>query len=470
MKNVDLGLVLGACICMGSLVANVDAGRTQSPNFVVILADDQGWNGLSVPMDPDDPQSGSSYYRTPNLSRFALQGMRFSQAYSGGPTCSPSRHSIQFGRSPSSLKIFGADDITEFDAESGESIANVLKSINPDYVCAHLGKWHVGKDPDVLGYDVHDGPTKNGEGQSKDPEDPKYTFSLSRRASEFMEEQVAEKRPFFIQVSYYADHLKFQALQETIKKYETEYADDATEYQKDPLWAAMNENLDTGIGMVLEKLEELGIADNTYVIYTADNGFEDKKDHDEPVEERGFYKAYPQRSHKYKISEGGIRVPFIVRGPGVPANSHSSSAVIGTDIFPTLMELAGGADRIPERVEGGSLVSHLKSGGAQPIKRSNPYLVFKFSKPGGRDIAIVEEDFKLIKDIKADKLLLYNLSEDIGERNNLASSQPERAERMYNTMTAYFERCGWEESMESDGKTSDDGGKKAKKKAKKKSE
>ena len=459
--------LLAAGEFFGPTVASA-ASPKAAPNFVVILADDQGWNGLSVRMDPNEPGSGSTYFRTPNLARLAEQGMRFSQAYSASPTCSPSRHSIQFGRSPASLKIFGADGIEEFDATPGESLANVLKSINPNYVCAHLGKWHVGKAPDVLGYDVHDGSTANGDGQSKDPRDPKFTFDLSRRANEFMAQQVKAQRPFLIQISYYADHLKFQALAETIKQYKTKYAADATEYHKDPLWAAMNENLDSGIGMVLKQLEELGIADNTYVIYTADNGFEDKFDHDCPIEERGFYKAYPQRSHKYKVSEGGIRVPFIVRGPGVPTNSHSSAAVIGTDIFPTVMELAGGANRIPPRVEGDSLVAHLKSCGAAPIKRSNPFLAFKFSKGGGRDIAIVEEDFKLLKDLKENKLLLYNLGADIGERNNLAATQPERAARMYATLKDYFKRCGWDEAVEVGLKQSQSADKKAQKKAAKK--
>jgi len=273
-------------------------------------------------------------------------------------------------------------------------------------------------------------------------------FSLSRLANDFMEAQVEAGRPFFLQISYYADHLAFQALPETVRKYETERADKATKYQNNPLWAAMNENLDAGIGMVLEKINELGIADNTYIFYTADNGYECKKDFGKPVHERGYYQAYPLRSHKYHVSEGGIRVPFIVCGPGIPANTHSSVPVVGTDVFTTVMDIAGGMDRVPERVEGASLLAHLKSGGRKPVRRKDPFLVFKYTKPHNtHDIAIVQGNYKLIKDIDTGRVFLFNLKEDIGESRNLAEQYPELAKRMYAEMTDYFKRFGWNESM-----------------------
>jgi len=191
--------------------------RADKPaNIILILADDQGWNALSTRMDPDEPGSGSTYYQTPRLAKLAEEGMRFSQAYSPAPTCSPTRHAIQFGRSPSSLKIWGADGIRNWDAEDDESLANVLKRLHPEYVCAHFGKWHIGHTPDQLGYDVHDGPNGNATGNSKDPEDPKKIFELSRKANEFMAKQVEAGRPFFLQISHYADHLRYQALQKSM--------------------------------------------------------------------------------------------------------------------------------------------------------------------------------------------------------------------------------------------------------------
>lgn len=420
----------------------------KSPNIVFILGDDQGWNALSAPMDPNEPGSGSVYYDTPRLAQLAAGGMRFSQAYSPAPTCSPSRHAILFGRSPTSLKIFNADGISDYDAKVSESLPHVLKGINSEYVCAHLGKWHIERSPGEMGYDVHDGNKMNADGNSTDPNDPKMIFDLSRRSNAFMEAQVKADKPFFLQISHYANHLKYQAQEETIHKYATERADKATPYQNSPLWAAMNENLDTGVGMVLDQIEKLGIADDTYVIYTADNGYEAKTDFGKAVRERGFYKAYPQRSHKYHVSEGGIRVPFIIRGPGIPANSHSATPVVGTDVFATVMDLAGGLNRMPKRVEGASILAHAKSGGAKPVRRKDPFLVFKYTKERPpHDAAIVQGNYKLIKDINTGRIFLFNLNTDIGERRNLADAQPERAQRMYKLMTAYFKRFGWDESQ-----------------------
>lgn len=427
--------------------------RSRRPNIVLIVADDQGWNGLSTPMDPANPGSGSSYFRTPSLATLARQGTRFSQAYSPAPTCSPSRHAIQFGRSPTSLGIFGGDGIRpgEINADPTAALAHCIKRVDPAYACAHLGKWHIAFKPEALGYDEvaysGKGPEGNPNAQSSDPRDPKFIFSLTKKANAFIETQAETGRPFFIQISHYADHLRYAALPETVQKYKTQYGGDATPYHNDPLWAAMNENLDTGVGMVLDKLDELGIADNTYVIYTADNGFEDKHDFGKPVDERGYYKAFPQRSHKYHVSEGGVRVPFIIRGPKAPAGAHSPAPVAGIDIFPTVLDIVGGLDQAPADVEGGSLLAHLESGNEEPVPRSNPFFVFKFTKPRAPyDAAIVQGDHKLIKDFATNSVFLFNLKDDIGEQNNLATANPDRANRMHAMMTDYFARFGWDES------------------------
>jgi len=449
---------LCAATCSLPRLRAAGAAAPKKPNIILILADDQGWNALSARADPDVAGSGSTYYRTPRLAQLAKEGMRFSQAYAPAPTCSPTRYAIQFGRSPASLHIWGADHIgTDIDARPADALANRLKQADPDYVCAHMGKWHIAFEPQTLGYDVvatgegHDprarNPVARNNPDSKNPEDPKFIFSLTEKANAFIEKQAKARRPFFLQISHYADHLRYQALPETVEAYETERAGKATTYQHNPLWAAMNENLDTGVGRVLDTIDKLGIRNNTYVIYTADNGYEDKKDFGKPVHLRGYYKAHPQRSHKYHVSEGGIRVPFLVRGPGIPANTHSPTAVVGTDVFPTVMEIVGKADAVPATVEGASLLAHLTSGGREPVRRKDPFLVFKYTKPHGRhDLAIVQPPYKVIKDADSGQTFLYNLEEDIGESPDLAGQKPELAKRLYDTMTAYFQRFGWDES------------------------
>ncbi len=452
MKRFMLFVVMLSCVVMVVAATSVFAGEGRNsdvrPNFVFILADDQGWNGLSTQMDPDLPGSGSTYYRTPNLDKLASQGMRFSRAYSSSATCGPSRYSIQYGRSPSSLGLFASTSWGEinFTGKNSESLLVTLKKACPEYAAAHFGKWHIKALPEELGFDIDDGTNGNGEGNSKDAKDPKKIFEITNKGIKFMEQQAKDGKPFFLQISHYANHKAYQALAETIEKYETKYAGDATEYQNSPLWAAMNENLDAGVGMVLDKIKELGIEDNTYVIYTADNGYEGRDCATSPVEERVFHKAYPLLAHKYVINEGGIRVPFIVRGPGIPAGASSKTRVVGHDIFPTILDVVGHADKIPESIEGGSLLPLLQSGGKKKVVREDPFMVFRYTRDA-RDVCIIQDDYKLLKELASGKMHLWKIDEDLGEQKNLFKDQPERADKMYATMTEYFKRFGWDESQ-----------------------
>ena len=418
---------------------------SEKPNIIFLLTDDQGWNSLSIPADPAIPGSGSTYFQTPHTSKLAKEGIRFSMAYSPAPTCGPSRTSIQYGMSPISVGKFAELLPTNLPAASDAMISR-LKKAHPEYKAAHLGKWHQRtRSPEEIGYDLSDGKTMNGEGNSKNPLDPKLVFSMAKKANKFMAKQVKNDNPFFMQVSFYANHLKYQALAETIAKYEKR-ADRATKYHNSALWAAMNEDLDTAIGMILDQVEKLGIKDNTYIIYTADNGYENKKDSGKTVEDRKFYKAFPLRSHKYMISEGGLRVPFIIRGPGIPANSSSRIPVVGWDIFPTVLDMAGASDQIPKAVEGGSLLATCKSGGKTPVKRLDPFMVFRYTKAhGALDISIVQNGYKYLKEIRSGKEHLWSLWDDLGESNNLFTKLPEKATELKKQLNAYLARHKWDE-------------------------
>ena len=139
--------------------------NTTSPNFILILADDQGWNGTSVKMMQNEPGSKSDYFETPNLELLAEKGIRFSDAYASAPVCAPSRYSIQFGKTPARLSLIRVGMNTDhIDHEGFTSIPKALKKINSQYRTAHFGKWGMGSNPSVLGYDVSDGPTKNKDG------------------------------------------------------------------------------------------------------------------------------------------------------------------------------------------------------------------------------------------------------------------------------------------------------------------
>lgn len=428
------------------------AESAERPNIVFILVDDTGWNALDIPADPNILGSGSAYYKTPHTSKLALEGIRFSMAYSPAPTCGPSRTSIQYGQTPSTVGKF-AEALPTNLPPTKDAMVSRLKAAYPEYRTAHFGKWHQRtRTPEEIGYDESDGQTMNTEGNDCPSDDPKLTFSLARKTNEFITQQVTEGSPFFVQVSFYANHLKYLALPETIRKYEA-MQDKATEYQNSPLWAAMNENLDTAVGSILETVENLGIRENTYFIYTADNGYESKVDHWKPVDKRTFHKAHPLLSHKYMISEGGLRVPFIVIGPGIPAGKTSRVPVVGWDIMPTVLDMAGASDFIPEGVEGGSLLRVCQNGDDGAVDRNDPFLVFRYTKQKGNlDIAIMQDGYKLLREISSGKEHLWSLWDDLGEQENLIKESPEKADLLRSNMDNYYQRLGWDQKEHIDFK------------------
>ena len=186
---------------------------TISPNFIFILADDQGWNGTSLQMMNNDPLSKSDYHQTPNLELLASKGMKFSNAYAAAPVCAPSRYGIQFGQTPARLSLIRVGMNTDhIDHEKTKSIPKALKEINSEYRTAHFGKWGMGSNPSTFGYDESDGATKNKDGgfinnkeqwKNTISEDPKQIFSLTTKAINFINKNVKEDRPFFVQISHY---------------------------------------------------------------------------------------------------------------------------------------------------------------------------------------------------------------------------------------------------------------------------
>ncbi|MFH5806404.1 sulfatase-like hydrolase/transferase, partial [Alienimonas sp. DA493] len=301
------------------------------PNFLFVLVDDQGWTGTSVPMDGADPRSKSDYYLTPNLERLAREGTRFSRGYSPAPNCSPSRMAILTGKTPARLQftdIVGRGHRTDLGGRQrlrpgGKGVRAIqpeeitlpelLKSL-PDagYRTAHFGKWHLGKQqpPGRHGFDVSDGPTGNREGSlgPRVGDDPKRAFSVTERANAFMTDAVESGRPFYCQVSHYAVH---QAIQHRAASLAQAEARESGAVHDDPAYAAMTADLDDALGRLLTRLDELGVAENTYVVYQADNG----SPHHLSV-------SPPLRRFKPEIWEGGVRVPTLVRGPGVPAGAQ----------------------------------------------------------------------------------------------------------------------------------------------------
>ena len=413
-----LGRTVGVGVsAMGLMAQTASSAGAKAPNFVFILSDDQGWPGTSASMDPGGAAK-SDYFRTPSLERLAGGGMRFSQGYAPAALCCPTRRSLQFGQTPARQGevSFAARHPVD---NNRLSIPRMLKSVNPRYAAAHFGKWDLRSDlvPEHLGYDESDGNTGNKTGNEgslfdkkqkwelhKELEDPKRIFSLTDRANDFMARQVGAERPFYLQISHYATHVDMQTRAETLRKWEER---DKGKVHRIPAFAGMTEDLDTGIGKVLDKLEELGIADSTYVFYMADNGAvpwipPDRVKHlADPTTLEDVSRNHPLRSGKWTLFEGGIRVPFMVRGPGIAPGSFCDVPVAGWDILPTVAQLAGYDSTLPEDLDGGSMAGLLQHVGSGTVKRPFEGFVFHRYTSGYPHSAIRLGDYKLVKFWKA---------------------------------------------------------------------
>ena len=250
-------LILGLWLLFGAgWMAN--AAQAAKPNFLFILADDQAWSGTSVPMLPGKELSRSRNFHTPNIEKLAAQGLTFSQAYAAHCKCEASRAALQMGRTTTSLNA-PDKNARNWNAPVTDSLANTLKRADAIYRAAHFGKWQWFHTPESMGYDASDGITQNEDGDARDPNDPKLSFSLTRRAQAFMEKQVKEGHPFYLQMSYYAVHQTAQALATTLKKYESLNGGNGGRGDR-AVMAAMAEDLDTCVGVLLKKLDELPLA------------------------------------------------------------------------------------------------------------------------------------------------------------------------------------------------------------------
>lgn len=243
----------------------------------------------------------------------------------------------------------------------------------------------------------------------------------------FMEKNATEETPFFIQMSYHALHYPENARESLVEKYAKKMP---RGNDKEIGRAALSEDLDRGVGLLLDKLDSLGIAGNTYVVYMSDNGSSTK----------GLL-----RGGKGGVWEGGIRVPFIVRGPGVGENLWCGETVVGYDLFPTFCELAGVTGELPDVIEGGSIVPLLR-GESGVVQRPREALVFHFPHYQGDapHTALMLGNYKLMRFYEDGDLQLYDLENDIGESRDLTDEQPDRVKEMVARMDEYLSAVGAE--------------------------
>jgi len=421
-------------LCAIFLAASLPLAAKQ-PNFVVVLGEGHGWSSTSVQMDDAVPASKSADVSTPSLETLAQGGMRFANFYAASPRCTPSRAAIFTGKSPAALhmtfvgegkadnrgaangKVIPPDCSIEL--PTGETtIAEFLKANG--YATAHFGKWHVGRaDPSLHGFDESDGPTNNGGPENVPNPHPKQLFGMTERGIDFMSRQVKAGKPFYLQMSHYAFRHAEGGRHESAKPEEPA--------QLDP--AQAEADLDIAFGMILKKIADLGIADNTYVIFTTDHGSPGRNP--------------PLAGGKGTVSEGGLRVPFIIRGPGIEAGTCSHVRAEDEDISPTIAALAGITKPLPAGIEGGSLAAVLHDAGKGVVNRPREEFVVHFphydKDPAGPASAILLGDFKLVRTYETGARHLYNIAQDPGERRDLASEMPDKTKDLDRRLTAYLE-------------------------------
>lgn len=445
--------------------------KIMRPNIIFILIDDMGWADLGC--------TGSTFYETPHLDRLASEGMRFTDAYAACPVCSPTRASILTGRYPATLGITDwidhdraihpargkLVDVPYLDhlPHSEITIATLLRQSG--YATWHVGKWHLGREshfPESHGFDLNIGGCEKGSpGKAgyfspyaistlpNGPDGEYLTDRLTDEAIKLIQEH-DQSRPFFLNLCHYAVHTPIQAKPETVEKYRRKaeqlgldklptFAEGdffPTEHkghlriirrllQSDPTYAAMVENLDWNIGRLLRALAEKGLAEDTMVIFTSDNG-------GLATAEGSPTCNVPLAEGKGWMYEGGTREPLLIKWPGIIApGSVCATPVTSTDFCPTLLEVAG-AELRPDLHCDGVSIAGLLHGKADFDREAIFWHYPHYGNQGGTPGSSLRAgDYKLIEFFEDGRLELYNLRHDISESHNLAADEPETTERLH---------------------------------------
>ncbi len=470
LKAAGTTAVLGFCARVG---LGEQRKMRHKPSFVFFLIDDLGWKDLGC--------YGSTFYETPNIDRLAAQGMRFTSAYAACPVCSPTRASIMTGKYPARLGItdwIGAPQKPTSYREGlpleEVTIAEALKEAG--YATGYVGKWHLssrGADratyyPDRQGFDINVGGDHSGSpptyfhpyakgGRSLE------TMPASGREGEYLTDRLTEEslkfieanrdRPFLLYLSHYAVHTPLESKMELAERYQAKakrfpklqgphaqpvYGPYKTRLVQDhAVYAGMVQSVDESVGRVLDKLRALGLEQDTIVIFMSDNGGLST------VQREGPTCNLPLRVGKGWLYEGGIREPMIVKWPGVvKSGSECPEPVVSTDFYPTMLEMAGLPPKPKQHVDGVSLVPLLEGTGTperEALYWHYPHHHGSGNRPSG---AVRAGDYKLIEWYEDGKVELYNLKEDVGEKNDLAAKMPAKADELTRMLHAWRAEVG----------------------------
>jgi arylsulfatase A-like enzyme len=428
----------------------------QPPNIVFVLADDLGWTDLGC--------QGSKYYRSPNIDRMASQGARFTSNYTCGPNCQPTRAALMSGQYGPRTGVYTVGNIDRFNWQSRPlrpvdnvtklspkvvTVAEALKTAG--YKTALFGKWHLGQDPEhhPLAQGFDESVTSMGRHfdfvtQPK-VEVPKGVYLadwLTDKSLDFIRRH--KDGPFLLCLHHFAVHSPHQAKPELIAKFKETPGIGG---HHDPVYAAMIASVDESVGRVLKTLDDLNLSKNTLVIFTSDNGGVGGYAR-EGINRKAadVTDNAPLRSGKGSLYEGGVRVPFVARWPGVvKPGTVTDEPINSVDLYPTLLELTG-AKPPAQPLDGVSYVPTLRG---QKRERGPLYWHFPGYLGAGKGSwrttpagSVHDGDWKLIEFFEDGRLELYNLKADIGEKTNLAAKEPEKVKELHGKLTAWRKQVG----------------------------
>lgn len=443
---------------LGTFFAHNPTARSQGPtvaverqpNIIFVLADDLGWSELGC--------YGNTFNETPHLDRLARDGMMFTNAYAAAPVCSPYRVALMTGLYPARTGItdyLRPDDPKHLPTQY-VTLPERLKDAG--YATGIVGKWH------LTGYANHNatevGPGEHGFDEVIVSENRgigggsyfhPYHFNqeiqtrlgpkeylvdrCNLEAIEFIERHKDE--PFFLYLSHYAVHTRLAGKPDLVAKYENKpgAGKGPNAGRNNPHLAAQLESIDLGIGMIREKLHDLGLAETTLIIFTSDNGGEDRVTSNAPL-----------RAGKSTLYEGGLRVPLIVSCPALTTPATICDKLVCTmDFYPTLLECAGPKGRTAPTVDGISLVPLLKDPQADVGSRTL-YWHYPLAKPhflGGRSAGAIRQDaWKLIHFFDTGRTELYDLASDPAEQNDLAAHRPAKKRRLLHSLETWQRQVG----------------------------
>lgn len=470
--------------CLVGLAAWWAAAAADKPNIIFILADDLGYTDVAC--------YGSKYYETPNIDRLAAEGLRFTDGYTCGPNCQPTRAALMSGQYGPRTGVYTVGGIDRFNWQSRPlrpvdnvtelpltkiTLAQSLKQAG--YATGMFGKWHLGnRGPHHPGQRGFDEAIESAGAHFDFNTDPKVDHPKDQYLADFLTDKAVDfirrhkDEPFFLYLPHFGVHSPYQAKAELIEKFKPKPPAGG---HHDPTYAAMIYSVDESVGRVLALLDELKLAGRTLLIFSSDNGGVGGYQREGIKQEKSITDNAPLRGGKGMLYEGGIRVPYLFRWPGkIPPGTTCGQPINSVDLYPTLLEIAGAKAPPDYPLDGVSYARLLTSGGKETLKRDAIYWHFPGYLGAGANAwrttpagAVRAGDWKLQEFFEDGRLELYNLREDPGQTNNLITKSPAQARQLHEKLVAWRKQIRAPMPTKSTGEApaASDGKKKQRKKA-----